>query len=354
MYSIATRPITPKAFCCATLLFVIAGLFVVASINWLVNPFGQYRSRILPATVQDSRNIKLGILKTYSVPPNGLILGSSRVHKFEPEYLERKCGCVFFNAGVNHGRPVDYLAWIRWYQDQWDRLPEMVIIGIDTESLTDTIPIDGRVTASSALARFVRNELPWRARLAPATELFSFKQSKASLASIGQLAKRTHVAEPIEYFDLGGKIVYRKREAELAEGRYDFESAFAFNDAEFRSIYRDYSALSLTELKALCETVELLKSQQCEVILFKTTSHPRFRAILRNLENYAARDSEVMQLIELIGKRFGAPVFDFSDIESYAGDPDAFVDAIHPLEINTRRMIDRLVNKLEAPQVALQ
>jgi hypothetical protein len=34
---------------------------------------------------------------------------------------------------------------------------------------------------------------------------------------------------------------------------------------------------------------------------------------------------------------------DLSRLESFAGDPKQFVDGIHPLEPNTRRMIDRLV-----------
>ncbi|HUP80382.1 MAG TPA: hypothetical protein VM260_17640, partial [Pirellula sp.] len=100
-------PVCPKRFCVCTACIVAVSLFCVATVNWTVNPYGQYSSSCFEPIVQDSRCEKIELFERLETAPLGLILGSSRALKFEPEYLQTRTSQTFFNFAVNHGRPED-------------------------------------------------------------------------------------------------------------------------------------------------------------------------------------------------------------------------------------------------------
>jgi hypothetical protein len=344
----------PRIFSLLTLLWSVLGLSAIAMLNWLVDPFAQYQTGILPPLIQDSRKEKLALLEASAELPEGLILGSSRVMKIEPHYLTAKTGLRFFNAGVNHGRPADYLAWIRWYQQRWQRYPKLVVLGVDTAALHRLVPVDGRITAEPALADEVPELVTWKDRWERATELLGFKQTRASLQSIATGLRRQGRASPAEYFAADGRIVYREREAKIQEGTYDFAAALRYNEGEFQQLYRDFDDLSLVEVVTLIKTVENLIQHGTEVYLFNTPFHPELQRSLEPLPYFAQRQQEAKRLLELLADRYGVSIADFSDIESFEGDESDFVDGIHPLESNTRRMMDQLLANPGAKRYALQ
>ncbi|MFN9914302.1 MAG: hypothetical protein ACK53L_17065, partial [Pirellulaceae bacterium] len=91
-----------------------------------------------------------------------------------------------------------------------------------------------------------------------------------------------------------------------------------------------------------------------EVYLFNTPFHPELQRSLEPLPYFAQRQQEAKRLLELLADRYGVSIADFSDIESFEGDESDFVDGIHPLESNTRRMMDQLLANPGAKRYALQ
>ncbi len=344
----------PRTYCLLTLSLTLAGLGCVAGLNWFVDPYGQYGTGCFPVTVQASRTQKIELLEGLSEAPTGLILGSSRVLKIEPSYLNTKTGLSFFNAGVNHGRPMDFLAIIRWYQQRWGTFPKMVVLGIDSACLHEAVPLDARITTERKLANVVPEFISLRDSMDRYFELTSLKQSKASLSSIFAFVRSSKPTEPIEFYSKDGLIFYRQREEQIRDGTYDFEASLNYNEREFEHIYKLFSQFSTAEILRLVKAVALLRQHNTQVYAFVTPFHPRMTSTLSGIANFDAREREARQLISLLGLHHGVHFADLTDLTSFNGDPENFVDGIHPLEKNTRLMVDRLLESKGGTQYAVQ
>jgi hypothetical protein len=81
------------------------------------------------------------------------------------------------------------------------------------------------------------------------------------------------------------------------------------------------------------------------LVIFITPLHPQLAASLRADTTYEDRKRELVGWLGPLAKRQSCQFHDLSQIATFAGDAQAFVDGIHPLEKNTRRMIDRIVGR---------
>jgi hypothetical protein len=344
----------PRKYSLITIGITILGLATVALVNAVVDPYGQYRTGWFKPIVQDSRAEKLALFNQLEKAPDGLILGSSRVLKFEPAYLKQVTGKTFFNAGVNHARPADFLAWIRCYETRWGVYPKCVVLGVDTAFFDSHPPIDGRVSAEPNLAKHVPEHISLADRWSHWTQLLGFQQCKSSLQSIVRTLRHREPTEPVEYFDSDGRIVYREREAALSQGTYDFEAALKFNQGEFKNIYSDFKDLSRSEAERFVTLIRDLRDHDVEIYLFNTPFHPRLEQSLEAIEYFSLRQDEARKLLSLMAENWQVNAHDLSHIESFGGTEKEFVDGIHPLEVNTRRMIDRLFSNRQQDRYALQ
>ncbi len=192
------------------------------------------------------------------------------------------------------------------------------------------------------MAKLVPERVTWKEQANLLSELLSFKQTKASAKCLAFALLPKIRPTPNEYFAPDGRIIYEKREQELREGTYDFVSALQYSQAEFSDVYRKFDRLAFDEIMTLVETVKTLQQSGSEVYLFTTPFHPELRNSLSKIAYFKDRENETKQLLDILAKRFGVKVADLSDIRSFRGTSEEFVDGIHPLEPNTRRMIDRL------------
>ena len=117
--SLSRDAVRARRFCHAVVALAASAWSAVALLNWTVNPYAQYAPHFIPPLVQTSCAEKVALLQHRDPRPTGLILGSSRVMKLEPTYLQQKTGLRFFNAGVNHGKIEDVLAFVRFYEQQY-------------------------------------------------------------------------------------------------------------------------------------------------------------------------------------------------------------------------------------------
>jgi hypothetical protein len=352
------KPVAPRICSCIFIATLCTLLLVAGVFNWSVNPYGQYGRRGLTPIVQDTRSQKTDLFNCLPAPAEGLILGSSRAMKIETSYLNERTSLSFFNYGVNHGRPEDYLAILRMYQSQTGRLPHAVVFGVDIAALNDTIPADARISSEPRLFRHIQSEIPWHEEFDRYSQLLSLHQTKASFRSLARLLKRTSgdcdLSAKEEYFGSDGVIHYARRSREMERGDYDFEAALEFNQREFQALFSNFRNLSPTRLRFLREAVQLCTTNNCRVYLFTTVHHPRLREPLITKTKFAMREAEAIAWLQSLSQETGARFVDLGMIESFDGDPASFVDGIHPLEPNTRKMADCLFRFTKEPVYALQ
>ncbi len=350
-------PLQPKPFAIAVVSIALLCLLCVAALNWLVNPYRQYSSHLLAPLIRDSRSEKVALFELQHSTTEGLILGSSRTMKFEPSYLHARTNLRYFNFGVNHGRPEDFLAIVQFYKNSTGHFPKSVLIGVDVASLNDVVPNDARLVAEPKLYSCVRNKIPWAEEYDRLSQLFSYQQFVSSIKSLRNcfVANASEaVKKPMEIYDPDGVIQYLKRQAERKEGKYDFEKAIQHDQKELMSVFGNMTKLSQRRLGYLKEVVSQCEQQGCQVTLFLTAHHPTLRSTLSRKTDFEHFERDAKITLQRIADECQARFVDLSTLDTFDGDPNEFVDGIHPLEPNTRLMIDRLFPKSPEAQYAIQ
>jgi hypothetical protein len=319
---------------------LLGGIAVLAGLNLAVDPFAQYQTGWLPPVIRTSRGEKLAMLESRGFA-QGLLVGSSRVMKFEPDYLAARTGKSFLNAGVYYGRPEDFLALLRASHAAWGRWPEMLVVGLDVDAFVHEPGPDARLLRNAALRRHVSELLTWQDRTRGLGELLGWQQTRSSLQSIWLCRPSAQRPADDEFFDAAGMVHYDRRERERRSGTYDYQSALDYSRGTYVRLYRGYSRLGAMRVAAWRTLSQICEREGIELVVFLTTWQADLQRELDTIESYAARRGEVEALVrETLPP--GGRLLDFSDLSSYDGLADEFVDGIHPLEPNTRRMIDRL------------
>ncbi len=332
-----------RRFCQSFMALAVFSLVAISVTNYCVNPFAQYPTTCCQPLVQTSRAQKVDLLTHFETAPEGIVLGSSRVLKLEPDYLEQRTGYRFFNAGVNYGRTEDFLALLRYYRDTFARAPKMVVVGLDVNSFTNGSPPDARLLSNSALVSRIPESITFADRMQRWRELLSWQQTKSSFDSVARHLMPAKLVDPAESFRGDGLIVYREREKELSMGTYDFQSAIESNKDEYKRLFRAFTELSTNRCRAFDELAKMCHDQGTTLIVFLTPMHPELIDYLTASTSYLDRKREVTHFIQREADRHGFEFRNLSLVGSFAGDPRKFVDGIHPLEPNTRRMIDRIL-----------
>lgn len=335
-----------RRFCGCVVALFAAGAMVVASLNLCVNPYAQYATRFIEPLVETSRTQKVAMLGQLETPPSGLVLGSSRVMKLEPEQLQTRTGIEFFNGGMNYARIEDILAFLRYYEVCYRKSPEILIVGLDVFGFSEA-PVDARLLSQPQLGNCVPEVCGLAGRYRRWQELLSWQQTVASLKSLKRYVS-THAPEStvVESFAPDGLKIYHQREAEIAAGQYDFQSALAYNRREYKHLMAGYRRLSPQRQALFEELVAHCRERNIELAVFLTPLHPDLASYLTHSTTYEQRRDDLIAFLTQQSQREHFTFTDLSDVTSFAGEPELFIDGIHPLEANTRKMIDRVWNEM--------
>lgn len=326
-----------------TVLSLCALAFVgVAGLNFCINPYAQYPTELFEPLVQTSRAQKAELLTSQPTIPDGLIVGSSRVLKYEPDYLNLRLGQTFFNAGVNYGKSEDHLAFVRLFKHQFGQFPKTLVVGLDVHGFNDNLSTDARLLNNRQLAAEVPEAIPFADRFQSVKDLLSWQQTMSSLRSMKRLRSVEGDESPSESFQKDGVIVYHEREQQIADGEYDFPSALDYNKREYKQLFSRYDKLSQKRLDLFLQTVKTCQDAGSKVVVFLTPMHPELTEYLAGSTTYLDRRKELIQFANDKSRTQGFVFHDLTEIETFGGSADFFVDGIHPLETNTRRAINRL------------
>jgi hypothetical protein len=319
----------------------VAGCIVLqASFNYLVNPWGIYAPHLVQARVLDERGQKCALLRRFRPPPEQLVLGSSRVMRFEPAYLDQRTGLRTFNFAVPSAAPVDCLALYRYATEKMRAPVRSVMVGMDTRALF------GRDSNFRELAanRELRAYLPPRGfhgfELRGVPLLLNWTQTNHAVAAVRRSvwgAKRSRQRE----LDADGFQPWNADDEVRARPGWSLERSVR---EQLSGDYLDPGEIELNPdaVRELGILLALTHRQNVRTTVFLTPALDAVHAAWR-LSGFAPHERDAAEQVRALCHRFGARFLDFSTVASFGGDPQEFYDGVHPTLVNTRRMIDALL-----------
>ncbi|MCW2950075.1 MAG: hypothetical protein JWN41_1088 [Thermoleophilia bacterium] len=275
-------------------------------------------------------------------PPQTVILGSSRMMKFQPSTVEAHTGARTFNAAVSGGTPEDALLFVKLIaQHQPQNFPHL-IWGIDIDAfrdkqLRDGLAQDRRTQQFLPVTRRIANVFAMVGALLERRTLFTSVRSVWHGGPASQhAANRTYSADGFQQWEL--HPVAKSRALLLRQVAVEMRQ---YTEAIF--VRDDFTGVRPAPTRDFESLVRIANSHGDVPTVMVTPYQPDAYAYLDRY-HVDARTREVLALLRRLqhghGIRFR--LADFSELAAFGGDPSEFYDGVHMTTVNTDRAIDRL------------
>jgi hypothetical protein len=322
-----------------------ATMAAIGTLNTLADPYGLAGLRLLPSTTTSDRSIKADLVEELRLPPQLIVLGSSRSMLFEPAYLKQKTGLRTFNAGLNAGGPADVWAMVHLIHDRFPDSKPSYLWFVDVESFVP-FSVQRRTALEPRLARYIDGtaaNTSWERVVARVFEdratFFSWVTARESLRVL------THRKQAVR-----AQNAYRKRFK--ADGSYShsqgstravFAKFYLKSEQHYRDLYTNvYHKLDPTVESYFERTLGYMNAHGAKPLLVLTSISPRLVKVVGPLGWYQ-RHSQVVDFVQSLHGRYRFVFVDLTDIRTFKGDPRGFSDGVHLTTANTRRTVDYLV-----------
>jgi hypothetical protein len=329
-----------RSFVRLFVLLTVGCLLAQAAFNLLVNPWGLYPTQVLQARLVDERYKKCALLQQAKPRPEQLILGTSRMMRFEPEHLRARTGLSTFNAAIPGAVPVDFLVLYRYAAEAVQAPIKSVVLGVDALVFFEGAANYQAIENNPQLRRFLPERQTLVADVGSLAMLLSPAQSKDSWRSIGHA---------LGWGGGDGKNLWRVFEADGFQSRNYQDPARERAEWRLEPIVenqlkkgymnpREINPLTFRDFDSL---LALLRERGVETLVVLTPAVDTVREHWQRT-GFLERERSIREQITTLARDRGARLVDFSAVESFGGDPREFYDSIHPTVPNTRRMIDAL------------
>jgi len=307
-------------------------LGLVAGLNYLVNPFGIYSTRLFEPIVLHSRAEKMRLYRAAQPPPEIVVLGNSSSFTMPPAYIRERTGRPAFNASLHGGAPGDYLAFLR-YMASIDKVPRLLIVPISVEVLRPDLPTG--FEPHNPLEPYLVGEP--REGLAGPRWLLTLEQTRASLRL---LAAERKGRPPSHYrFDAEGGGRFAESGASLEQIVKAYMATREWGPGLFR-----FRALDETQLSHFRQFIALARRLDIAVIVYVPPLHPRAAAFYERETNLPALRTTLLERLRVWqAEGLIAAVHDFTRLESFGGEASEFHDLAHPTVEAARRMLDLML-----------
>jgi len=273
-----------------------------------------------PATgsLENDRMLKLDLIDRLKLPPETLILGSSRAKRAEPVLLQKLTGRSGFNAGVTGGTAADAWVMTRYLADCYPRRRHRYLWFVDIGLATNGVP--PALTADARSHRY----------------LAETGGSKVSRRLCGPGDRRTSFL-----YNPDGSYT-RRGVAGLPKHGWKFNQKLAAAVAKVRaSDGRNGLRTDPKRLVWLEKALSFMNKQGVRPVIVLNPVHPVILAELRKY-GYPARKAAHASLQQL-HERYEFVFVDAEDIRRWGGSPDDFWDPKHINYANTRRLLRYVV-----------
>lgn len=322
----ANAPVRPPRLLIASAVLVA----LLAGLNFVVNPFGSFATRVFEPMVLHSRADKLRLLDA-APPPGVLILGSSATFAMAPDQVRRRTGLTAFNASVHGATPRDYHALLRHLEER-GTFPRVVLLSLSFEQYRSTARTG--FEPGDPLTRYVSGD-PGRPALASAAaSLLAADQTQASLRRVGASLQGT-VPPPTYRFGPDGFGTFTNPPSLVMTERPGGNPELTFAEVD---------AGQWGHLRAV---LDACRTRGTRVVAFLPPLHPELARLWEETTSLAPIAAELQRrLLEYVPRPVLA-VHDFRRLESFGGRPELFLDMRHPDAESNRLMLDVMLRDLE-------
>jgi hypothetical protein len=329
-----------RSFARLFVLLTVACLLVQVAFNLLVNPWGLYPTGVLQARLVDERYKKCALLQQAEPAPQQLILGTSRVMRFEPEYLAKHTGLTTFNAAIPGAVPVDLLVLYRYAADGVGAPIKSVVLGVDPLIFFEGTANYQAIESNPQLRRFLPERETLVTDVGSLALLLSPAQLKDSWRSIGHALGwgKNDERNLWRVFEADGFQSRNYQDPARERQGWTLEPIVQTQLKKGYMNPRDPNPIAFRDFDLL---LSLLRERNVQTLVLLTPTVGLVREHWQHT-GFVAREQTVRDQIAAVARQRGARVVDFSTVEDFAGDPREFYDAIHPTVPNTRRMIDAI------------
>jgi hypothetical protein len=324
----------------ATFLGFVAALVAATSLLvQVVDPLGDFDTRLVPPVAPNPRLAKLDDYRTFAAehPRSGLLLGSSRTAALDPARLGSRLDEPVFNFTANNSRAEDYLAIYRWSARQGVGVTSLYV-GIDVEALHDDAPAEPQLRHNDELTRALDGAPPPGPldRIWSAIEIrhrtFRTLHVGQSLIGLARLAR--------------GERSWAARVASASpeETRREFDQRLPACLDDYVGRFRTMRKLSPERQGQLQQLLETARADGVSVSLWVTPLHPVTTERLEGRTAYRELLRATVALLEELGARYRARVYDFSSPARFGGTESDWTDCAHMSAPNARRLAERLAS----------
>jgi hypothetical protein len=334
----------------ATFLITVLMLAMIyGGLAYLINPRGDFPTNLFPNLIADVRTEKRHLFQAFGRRHRieGLILGSSRSMKLNPELFRRATGQAYFNFAISSSHAEEMLMDYDWVRKQ-NAHPKTVVIGIDLDivhgdnanSLKNAALVRIRYGMATSRERSLLSRLAEQVNTLQ--NLYRLSYVKDMIRSIEIKAAPARFSTRVQSFDEDGYEHYVQFEAQRRAGTFNLDERI--NDY-LEVMTADYQMTGLSERRRgdLERLIAEIQRDGGEVILWITPCHPRAVAAVSGKTPFLKRMQELKAYVHELKRRCGADVYDYSDLASFGGTTTGWYDAMHIDETNADRIANLII-----------
>ena len=327
------------AFLVPFLATVLTLSLLYALVAWIVNPDGDFHTKLFPRVRTDYQSEKMDLFTTYarSGPVDGLILGSSRTMNLNPKHLDNLTHLRFFNFGLASATAEDYWASFSWVRAQGQR-PKAVVIALDVEALQNVFrPKPGELT-KYALKDYNPSPFHYFTSLVP--KYFRFYYARDIAYSMWL---RLRPQPPAIHLQPDGDLIYLKHQRQRADGTFRLDRP-SMNTCIAQTVekFDGMTSLGVQRREYLETTIREAQKDGAKVVLWMTTLHPWTVQELDRTTRYAYLVRLTQSYLSYLRAKYGITTYDFSKPEDYGGTTTGFYDCGHIDESNAVLIENRI------------
>lgn len=327
-----TNPRTFLLFLVGTTASILL-LIVVAAI--FVDPYAFFGSPFLPPLTTNPRREKIKFLKNLHQDPQALVLGSSRAFTLRPAQIEAVTGCPTFNLSVNNARPEEYLSLLRFAVEEARVQPTLLLVALDLEAFDDW-PAQMDTTQNPLFRTYLH--LSWPQLLFQDLQAITKSLTLQYLRDMIRSVTYHFTAYPPSRvtFALDGEFHETQTYPPPVEW---VESDYAGST----DVYAAFRGMNTRRRALMDEFLRYTQERNIRVVFYLSPISPPLAERAYRLAAFTHMKNEMTTYFEAAATQPNVSFIDFTDIESFGGDPENFADPIHMLDENGRRLLTALL-----------
>ncbi len=325
----------------------LSTLILIGALNFMVNPYGIYSSRVVQNTDSNIRKEKFRLFKVFNLEPDTLIIGSSRAMTMNPDDVMTRVPSYCFNYAVPSATAEDYFAILSLLTGDIGIYVQRVILAVDYEAFNPAEPLHSEIRYYPPYAKHLILSKGVTANTAEKLILLmSFQQTDESAKTLRKVLIKKKDNPKIR-IERNGLAIQVEREKEIEEGNFNLDKILAKRVRKYpeRSLkLSKYDSLDKKRLEYLELFLNFCNDNDIIVNAYITPYHPSLWSVLNEHPNRDKLDEFTVELTSRF-RAHGIELKDYSHIASFGGDESKFYDEIHPMPDTQAKILDSLFGK---------